>query len=103
MRQYVRVNNKASTDETREATYAALVSAMDNDEIKDIGRYAVRLYSMLIGLPENSGIKKDMRTHYYPNMREWRKTVETRTGDRDSLDAYKSLLKTVFQKFGYEL
>jgi len=103
MKKYVRVNVKESTDEIRKAEYAALVSAMDNDEARDIGKHAFRLYSMLIGLPENASVRKDMRTHYYPNMREWRKTVETREADRASMEVYKNLLKTVFGKFGYDL
>ncbi len=100
---YHRVKEVESTNEERLAEYNELVAALDIDDVHGICKHSFKLYSMLVGLPEHKAVRKDMRKHYFPNMREWRKTLETQKGDRESLAAYITIIKNAFKKFGYEL
>ena len=103
MYQYNRILNTKSTRDDRETEYESLVAAIKENDVDSICKHSFKLYSMLFHLPEHRDIRKDMRRHYYPNMREWRKTVETHKGDQDSLDAFITIIRNTFKKFGYDL
>lgn len=103
MHKYTRLHNTLATKFDRDAEYNSLVAAIKLEDADGICSHAFKLYSMLVHLPENKDVKKDMRKHYYPNMREWRKTVETHEGDKESLAAFVTIIRNAFKKLGYEL
>lgn len=100
---YERITGIEASNDDIEKEKTFLKSAIDHHDAHHIVSHTRKLFRMLIYLPSNKAVRKEMRKHYYPNIREWGKTVEATEGAQEHLDAFMTVARNAFQKLGYEI